>query len=274
MVDTWQLGTVTLDAAAASLGPETISLSASVSRSTAKTIRETFSPRAGRFERHSRYAGGWRLEPTDNLGTVTLQAPDYATPPEPASQAVVVESVTVPEEQSTRRQVTISVRRASPADGGGPLLEAGGAWTLAVGSRGTSSQSGGAQYGHAQYGHAQWSTSGDVYERLALPSEAILAVERGGGAGVSELSLPLRLTADEAAVIRRLARPAAIVTRQVSDGSSVVSDETGGQQTLAIAAPTPDPEVDGQYGVTAWTLERVAHSPRPWRAELTLAPLT
>jgi hypothetical protein len=197
----------------------------------------------GGYQQIDRFGGSFRLEPRNNQSPITIQAPPADQPAVSASESVLVQSFSESQAGPDRIDVDLTLARTSPRDPQTTGQTDNGTVTLAT-SRGT----------------------------LGLSERQVGQVTSRGTTAGPDYELELRLTPKEAGrLLDAVATPAAIERRTVPDGSDIVRDTSGGDQTVTVSGPPEATLPDGDFGVSEWSMEQSGYGELPWRVTIALA---
>jgi len=248
--------------------------------------------RAGDVDREESAFGTFRRIPRDGSEPVTIIPPTELSPPFD-TRRVVPTGTTIEEAAPRRYAVSFDLgleepRPRDPLQGSGETIRAD-TESVTVDDTGTVTLSwtpDGSQLGDwvatatagdssdsqlVTVSDAPWTLSWPV-ATLALTESQVGQIERDQSGSVPTVSLPLRLDAEQVAILLAVgSRVEATEVRAVPDGTNVAVDTLPGDELSVNIAPPPDADVDdGAYILQSWSVSRSRAGRRPFVADLTL----
>lgn len=243
LTDEWQVDRERLRAESVDATAETLSLSLTVEASNIDTWREY--DRAGDVTTQSGFAGSFRSFSRDGSPPVSIRAPFTRLRPFTPETEYQVTGYSERQIASNRFEVTLDFQRTSNRGEAFPeLAQSGNDWIIGL-----------------------------DYGAISLSKKQVGRVDRQGSPAGATLTLPLRVSDDQAAALfDNLGYPDAVVERNIPDAKDKRVDETGGRQTISIDAPSGAAIESGDWFVTDWTLTFNSNSkPRVWAFDLEIA---
>ena len=249
------------------LTASTLSVSFQVSSSELSTWREV-GDRAGDLAVETGFGGALRTLSRGASGTITVDADAADTPPFATSEWHVAE---FDEEQTAPQRHEIELELQRPTNRRDEFADLTDR-AVSSGSRGFG-RNFGRDFGAGDPDIGAYLALGGLGLTVAVTSDQIGQIEREGAAPGAHTTLPLVLSAEQAAAIADAAGyPEGVVDEAVADGESRLVDATGGRQTVTLDVRADVALEDGQWLLREWSIEWHSFATeRRWRAELTLA---